>query len=443
MQTPHTGHTGNHRTTRYKQGSLTLTGAVSMGTGVMIGAGILALTGQIAELAGPHFPLVFLVAAIVTAFSAYGYVKLSNAYPSAGGIGMFLEKAYGRGTVTAACALLMYFSMVISESLVARTFGTYTMQLFDVEANNWVVPALGVGLLIFAFLVNVSGNRLIGSLSLILAFIKVGGILIFAAGGLWLADFSLDSSPGNTTEYDLTGFIAAMALAILAYKGFTTITNSGSEIVNPHKNVGRAIIISIVICVLLYFMVALAIAENLSIDEIITARDFALAQASRPAFGDYGLWFTVGLAIVATVSGLIASVFAVSRMLAMLTDMKLVPHSHFGMPGTIQKHTLVYTIAFAIIMTLFFDLSRIASIGAIFYLTMDIVIQWGVFRYIRHEIKANALILIMAIIFDVIVLAAFLVVKAQTDMLVIYTAVIGMLAIFVGERYFLRANYEG
>ena len=40
-----------------------------------------------------------------------------------------------------------------------------------------------------------------------------------------------------------------------------------------------------------------------------------------------------GLAIIATVSGVIASVFAVSRMLAMLTDMKLVPHSHFGMPG--------------------------------------------------------------------------------------------------------------
>jgi hypothetical protein len=74
---------------------------------------------------------------------------------------------------------------------------------------------------------------------------------------------------------------------------------------------------------------------------------------------------------------------------------------------------------------------------------MDIVIQWGVFRDIRHEIKANALILTMVIIFDVIVLAAFLVVKAQTDMLVIYTAVIGMLAIFVGERFFLRANYEG
>jgi len=41
----------------YKAGSLSLTGAVSMGTGVMIGAGILALTGQIAELAASLSPL--------------------------------------------------------------------------------------------------------------------------------------------------------------------------------------------------------------------------------------------------------------------------------------------------------------------------------------------------------------------------------------------------
>ncbi|MFT7402563.1 MAG: amino acid transporter, partial [Hydrogenophaga sp.] len=40
-----------------------------------------------------------------------------------------------------------------------------------------------------------------------------------------------------------TGFIAAVALGILAYKGFTTITNSGSELKNPETNIGRAIII--------------------------------------------------------------------------------------------------------------------------------------------------------------------------------------------------------
>jgi amino acid transporter len=435
------GHDHGEHKTRYALGSLTLTGAVSLGTGVMIGAGILALTGQIAALAGPRFPLVFLAAAIVTAFSAYTYVKMSNAFPSAGGIGMFLEKAYGKGTVTAGAALLMYFSMVINESLVARTFGTYTVQLFDVEPGSWLIPALGVGVLVLAFVVNISGNRTIASFSMFLAFIKIGGIAIFALVGLWLADFTALPGQALQQETSLTGFVAAMALAILAYKGFTTITNSGAEIVEPHKNVGRAIVISIVICVVVYFLVALAIAGNLSLGEIVAARDFALAQAARPAFGDYGLWFTVALAIVATVSGVIASAFAVSRMLAMLTDMQLVPHSHFGMPGSIQKHALVYTIAIAMFLTVFFDLSRIASLGAIFYITMDIVVHFGVYRYIRHEIDASAVILILAIVFDVLVLAAFLWIKAQSDMMIIYAAIIGMLAIFIGEHFFLRRKH--
>ena len=435
-------HSHDSRSAQYKKDSLTLVGAVAMGTGVMIGAGILALTGQIAELAGPLFPLVFLAAAVVCAFSAYSYVKMSNAFPSAGGIGMFLEKAYGRGTMTAASALLTYFSMVINESLVARTFGTYTIQLFDIQPGSWIVPALGVGLLIFAFLLNISGNRVIGMFSLLMALIKIGGIVIFAVGGLWLADFSFESSSASTPDASVTGFIAAMALAILAYKGFTTITNSGSEIVDPHRNVGRAIILSIVICVVIYFLVAMAVAANLTLPEITAARDFALAQAARPALGDYGLWFTVALALVATTSGVIASVFAVSRMLAMLTDMKLVPHSHFGMPGSIQKHTVVYTVVIAIFLTIFFDLSRIASLGAIFYIVMDIAVHWGVFRYLRKEINANAGILIAAIIFDVVVLGAFLIVKASTDMMVIYASLIGMLVIFTGERFFLRRLQE-
>ena len=44
---------------RYKEKNLTLTGAVSLGTGVMIGAGIFALLGQITELAGTFFPVTY------------------------------------------------------------------------------------------------------------------------------------------------------------------------------------------------------------------------------------------------------------------------------------------------------------------------------------------------------------------------------------------------
>ncbi len=431
----------NNRSSNYKKNSLTLWGAVSMGTGVMIGAGIFALTGQVAELAKEWFPLAFLVAAIVTGFSSYSYVKTSNAYPSAGGIAMFLKKAYGKTTITGAGALLMYFSMVINESLVARTFGTYTLQLFDVGKNSWLVPVLGIGLLAFAFLINILSNKFIQTFSFIMAFVKIGGLVILAAGGLYASGFNFESVSLQPVETSFGGFLGAVALAILAYKGFTTITNSGGEIKNPHKNVGRSIIISLLICVALYLMITLAVGANLSIDEIVRARDYALAEASRPAFGQWGLWFTVGFAIVATVSGVIASLFAVSRMLAMLTDMQLVPHKHFGMPSSIQKHTLVYTVVLAMLLTIFFDLGRIASLGAIFYLIMDIAIHWGVLRHLREDVKAKPIILITAILLDVVVLSAFLWIKVQSDMLVIWASLAGLIIIFVGERLFIR-NYQ-
>lgn len=79
---------------RYKKDSLTLAGAVLLGTGVMIGAGIFALLGQVAELSGTWFPYIFIVGAIISSFSAYSYIKVSNAYPSAGGLAMILMKAY-------------------------------------------------------------------------------------------------------------------------------------------------------------------------------------------------------------------------------------------------------------------------------------------------------------------------------------------------------------
>src|SRR5665811_838789 len=114
----------------YKKDSLTLKGAVALGTGVMIGAGIFALLGQVAELSGTWFPYIFIVGAIISGLSAYSYIKVLNAYPSAGVIAMILMKAYGKTTLTAAASVLMALSMIINESLVARTFGSYTCLLY-------------------------------------------------------------------------------------------------------------------------------------------------------------------------------------------------------------------------------------------------------------------------------------------------------------------------
>jgi len=427
---------------KYKKDSLSLTGTVALGTGVMIGAGIFTLLGQVAALAGDWFPIVFLVGALISAFSSYTYIKVSDAYPSAGGIAMILKKSYGKGTITASASLLMAFSMVISESLVARTFGTYTLQLFGNSNDGLWIPILGVLLLIFAFLINISGNNVISKSSFGLAVIKIGGLSIFAIVALWVSSFSVNNIVPSSSLGDnsFINYLGALALSILAYKGFTTITNSGDEVVNPHKNVGKAIIISLVICTVIYLLVALSVSAQLSISEIIKAKDFSLAEAARPAFGDFGLWFTVGIAIVATASGVVASTFAVSRMTAMLSNMKLIPHNHFGMSGTIQKHMLVYAVVIAIILTTFFNLSRIAALGAIFYLIMDVIVHWGVLRHIRKEVKAKSFILITAIVFDLIALGSFLWIKFNSDNLVIIVSLIIIFIVFAGERWFLKTR---
>lgn len=238
----------------------------------------------------------------------------------------------------------------------------------------------------------------------------------------------------------LTGFLGATALGILAFKGFTTITNSGSELKDPRRNLGRAIMISIGLCVVIYALVGFAVSSNLSLEEIIATRNYSLAAAARPALGEHAVWFTVILAMLATAGGIIASIFAVSRMLAMLTEMKLVPHSHFHMPGSIQKHTLVYTVALGLVLTAFFDLSRIAALGIIFYLIMDIAIHWGVLRHVRTEVSANPVIPVMAIVLDLIVLGGFLWVKIASDPLVLIVAATGMTAILITEFFFLRTR---
>lgn len=424
-------------TETYKKNSISLPGAVAMGTGVMIGAGIFALTGQIAELAGPLFPLSFVAGAIVTAFSAYTYIKMSNAFPSAGGIGMILKKAYGPTTVAAGAALLMTLSMVIAESLVARTFGTYTIRAFGGDPNSSLVPVIGVVLIILAYLVNVAGSRSVGLLSIIMAVMKVGGIALFGMAGLWASGFTFSATDGDTRA---TGFVASVALSILAFKGFTTITNSGAEITNPHRNVGQAIVLSIVICVIVYLLVAFSVGSSLRLDQIIAAKDYALAEAARPALGQTGFYLTIMLALVATASGLIASVFAVTRMLAMLTEMKMIPHRHFGMPGGVKDHTLIYTVVIAGFLTVFFDLSRIASLGAFFYLVMDIIIHVGVYRNLCREIDARGWVLLTAIALDAVVLIAFTVLKWQSDPLIVLIGVMGMALIFVFVGVFLARN---
>ncbi len=411
------------KSTTAKDNKLSLIGSISLGTGVMIGAGIFVLMGQIAELVGDLFPIAFIAGAVVVGFSSYSYVKFSNAFPSSGGVVKFFNKSFGPGTTTGVFSLLMYVSMVVTESLVAGTFGAYTLRLFP-ESFAGYASVLGILLLVTAYILNILGNKVIGVTATFTAIIKVAGIALLAIAGLMVsgfADITGNYIPKNTEALPKgIGFVAALALAIFAYQGFTTITNQGGDIKNPHKNLGLSIVFSIIICTLIYVALALAVAGGLSIPAIIEAKDYALAAAAKPVFGEWGSWITIAIAIVATVSGVIASVFSASRLVAMLSNMKQVPS--LKRMGNFKNPALIFTVSLAILLTALFDLTRIASIGAIFYLIMDIAIHWGLFRHLKNEVNFQHIIPLIAIIMDIAVLSAFLYIKYLNDPLVLIVA---------------------
>jgi len=287
------------------------------------------------------------------------------------------------------------------------------------------------------------GNKIIGATATITAIIKVAGIALLAIAGLAIAGFP-DITGNYVSENSQSlpaglSFVAALALSILAYKGFTTITNQGDDIQEPHRNMGRSIIISILLCTLIYIFLALSVSAGLSIPQIIAAKDYALAEAARPIFGEWGTWLTILLAIVATVSGVIASVFSASRLLGMLSNMKQVPRLK---AGRFQNPALIFTVALAMLLTVLFNLTRIASIGAIFYLTMDIAIHWGLLRHLRKEISFHPVIPIIAIILDAAVLAAFIYTKYLSDPFVLIVALIGIILIIIAEHLFMISHTD-
>jgi amino acid transporter len=417
---------------------LTLRGSVSLGAGVMIGAGIFALVGQVAGLAGDWFPIAFLGGAVVAAVSSYAYIRYSSVNPSAGGIAMLLKDAYGPGVVAGSFSLFMYVSMVVAESLLARTFGTYLLTPFGLQGSVVLVPVLGVLAIVAAAVVNLIGNRLVEGSATATAILKIAGIAILAIAGLVGASLSGDGLLANTSgqPVDVVGVLAGTTLCVLAYKGFTTITNQGDDIRDPQKNIGRSIAISIAICTVLYLLITASVESSLGAEGAVEARDFALAKAAEPLFGAWGVGLTVAIAVIATLSGLLASLYSVSRLYGMLQSMRQAP----SLPARIPHQPLLITAGLAIVVTVSLDLTQIASMGALLYLSMDIAVQWGLLRRLRDKVRVRRLVPLLAIVLDLIVLVPFIVIKAQSDLLTILVAAAVAAAIVSAQVLVVRVQ---
>ncbi len=414
---------------------ISLIGSVSLGTGVMIGAGIFALVGQVAVLAGDWFPIAFAAGAVVAGGSSYAYIRYSTVNPSSGGVAMLLKDAYGPGATAGSFALFMYVSMLIAESLLARTFGTYLLTPFGLQDSALLVPILGVIAIVLATTVNLISTALVEGSALTTAVLKVTGLAALAVAGL-IASFATHSTKasGSGTPGGLLGVLAASTLCVLAYKGFTTITNQGDAIRHPERNIARSIVISLSVCAVLYLLITISVQVSIGAQGAVDARDYALARAAEPLFGAWGVGVTVAVAIVATLSGLVASLFSVSRLLAMLQSMGQAP----SLPARFTHQPLLLTAALALLATAFLDLSQIASIGAFLYLSMDIAVQWGALRSLHERVELRRWVPALSIMLDLAVLIPFTVLKMRSDLPTVFIAAATAAVIVLAQLIVVR-----
>ena len=357
----------------------------------MIGAGIFALTGQIAELGGRGSRSPSLPAASSPGSAPTPMSRCRTPIPSAGGIAMILQKAYGPGAIAAAASLLMALSMVINESLVARTFGTYVLRPFGSGGQPTPCPGARGRADRLRLCGEYLGQPIRRLFSVVMAFLKIGGIAIFGIAALGLAGLRshLRRFVGNRTDRRLYGVGRAVDPRLQGLHHDHQQRRRDRRSAPQCRSRDRLLDSD-----LRRWSTCSSRSQSAPASRSTRSsppRTIRWPRRRSRRSGAYGFYFTIALAIIATASGLLASVFAVSRMLAMLTEMKMIPHSHFGMSGPIREHTLVYTVVIAGFLTVFFDLSRIASLGAFFYLVMDILIHWGVFRRLRREIERKRL----------------------------------------------------
>ena len=115
-------------------------GAAFIGIGSMVGAGIFALLGQAAVIAGSAVWLSFLLAGLVTALLAYNVVKLGIRYPSEGGLIEYLRQGFGNGRLLGIASWLGYAAaFVVVAAMLAVSFGSYATTLFvgDDAWSGW------------------------------------------------------------------------------------------------------------------------------------------------------------------------------------------------------------------------------------------------------------------------------------------------------------------
>jgi len=354
---------------------------VAIGIGGMVGGGIFAVLGLAVQLAHGGTPIAFALAGGVALLTTYSYAKLSVAYPSRGGTITFLDRAFGAGMFTGSLNILLWLSYVVMLSLYALAFGSYGATFLP---EAW--QGAGKHLLISLSVILITGLNLlsaevIGKAENWIVGLKVAILLLFVGVG-FAGVKATQIMPGSWSPP--LQLAAGGMIIFLAYEGFELIANTAHDVRDVAQTLPRAYFMAVGFVVALYVLVSLVTVGNLTVDKIVAARDFALAEAARPFLGQAGFTLIAVAAMLSTASAINATLYGAARLSYCIARDGELPamleQKVWGKP----MEGLLITAGLTLLVANFFDLSSISTMGSAGFLLVFSAVNFANALHAQH-----------------------------------------------------------
>jgi APA family basic amino acid/polyamine antiporter len=247
--------------------TLTALDLTLLGIGAIIGTGIFVLTGTAAaNQAGPAIVLSYVIAGLACGFAALCYAEFSAMIPISGSaytyayatlgeifawmIGWDLILEYAVGSMTVAVGWSGYFQRILAG------FGVHLPAWMsaspDPTAGTLVnLPAIIIVLGIMVLLV--VGVRESARFNAAMVAVKLAAVAFFIVIGF---SYVKPENWSPFMPYGFSGVMTGAAVVFFAYIGFDAVSTTAEEAKNPSRDLPIGIIASLVICTLLYLIVA-------------------------------------------------------------------------------------------------------------------------------------------------------------------------------------------
>ncbi len=403
--------------------------AISIGVGGMVGAGIFSILGAASEIAGNALYISFIIAGVVALLNTYSYAKLGVKYPSAGGPVEFLVRGFGSNILSGGLNILLWIGYVFALALYARAFGGYALTFMPKGTSSLWINIGGTIIVVLFTFVEFIGAKAVAAFESVNEVIKIAVLALFSIIGY----FSVKPEMLTTALWPQnSNILFAAALIFIAYEGFGLITNTVEDLNNPKKTLPRALYFSVLIVIVIYVTVSMNVVGHLPIKDIVSAKDYALAEAAKPFLGQIGFVIIVITALLSTASAINATLYGGSNVSYMIARDGELPKIFERQVYRNAREGLLITSGLVILFLNLLPLDRIAMLGSAVFLIIYGSVNIAHLRVIKKT-KAIAAIIWVAILGDVLSIIVLIIYTAQKSPGTLIVLIIVIISTFIVE----------